>query len=384
MKGWQTRPLGEVCELVNGAPFKPTDWDGSGLPIVRIQNLNDPSKPFNYTSKTLPERFRVRPGDTLLSWSGTPGTSFGCFRWNGPDGWLNQHIFNVRLKQGISPAFFIYQINSKLNELIAKAHGGVGLQHITKGALSAVTVVVPPLSEQNRIVNLLDQADSLRKTRAEADSRTAALIPALFHEMFGNSRFTRVPVGELTSLVTSGSTPRGGREVYVNRGPYFIRSQNVQMNRFDLSDVACLPAAVHEQMARTKVKSGDVLLNITGASIGRVAWVDTLDREANVSQHVCLIRPILESLDSVYLSVFISLPTTQRLILQVQAGASRQALNHQQVRALEIPLPPIRLQREFSQHVTDGRELEAAQAISRRRLDDLFQSLLHRAFSGQL
>ncbi len=67
-KGWRKENLGELCDLVNGAPFKPSDWDGSGLPIVRIQNLNDPTKPFNYTSKKLAEKFRVRPGDTLLSW----------------------------------------------------------------------------------------------------------------------------------------------------------------------------------------------------------------------------------------------------------------------------------------------------------------------------
>src|ERR1041385_7585969 len=165
MKRWPTKPLGEICDLVNGAAFKPNDCDGSGLPIVRIQNLNDPTKPFNYTSKKLPEKFRVRPGDTLLSWAGTPGTSFGCFQWNGPEGWLNQHIFNVRLNKEVLPRFFIYQVNSKLDELIAKAHGGVGLQHVTRGVLMAVEMVVPPLIEQGRVVKLLDEAEELRKLR---------------------------------------------------------------------------------------------------------------------------------------------------------------------------------------------------------------------------
>jgi len=121
----------------------------------------------------------VKHGDTLLSWSGTPGTSFGCFRWDGPEAWLNQHIFNVHLGADVLPPFFIYQVNSKLEELIGKAHGGVGLQHITKGALSSVRLTVPPLPEQERIVKLLDEADELRKLRAQADRRTAALIPAL-------------------------------------------------------------------------------------------------------------------------------------------------------------------------------------------------------------
>jgi|SRR5882762_586883 len=384
MNRWPTKPLGEVCELINGRAFKPNEWQDAGLPIIRIQNLNDSTKPFNYTTQALPEKFRVKQGDTLLSWSGTPGTSFGCFRWNGPEGWLNQHIFNVRLRVEVLPAFFIHQVNSKLSELIGKAHGGVGLQHITKGALSSVKIAVPPLAEQERIVKLLDEADELRKLRSQADRRTFDLIPALFHEMFGGSHFKPACVEELTSLVTSGSTPRGGDEVYVDEGPYFIRSQNVQMNRLDLSDAACLTPEMHKQMARTKVATGDVLLNITGASIGRVAWAHKLEREANVSQHVCLIRPKPDLLNPAYLSVFISLSTSQRLILQIQAGASRQALNHQQVRAIEIPLPPLSLQEEFASRGAEIRKLEAKQAASRERLDALFQSMLHRAFRGEL
>jgi type I restriction enzyme S subunit len=255
---------------------------------------------------------------------------------------------------------------------------------LNRNTLYSQPVPVPPLAEQERIVKLLDEADELRKLRAQADHRITELIPALFHEMFGGRKFKPIRLGELTSLVTSGVTPRGGDEVYVNEGPYFIRSQNVQMNRLDLSDVACLPVEIHEQMSRTKIAAGDVLLNITGASIGRVAWVDKLDREANVSQHVCLIRPKRDLLNSAYLSVFISLQSTQFFILQIQSGASRQALNHQQVRTLEIPLPPIALQNEFATRVAEIGAVQSEQTASRRRLDDLFQSTLHRAFQGEL
>ena len=202
--------------------------------------------------------------------------------------------------------------------------------------------------------------------------------------MFGDGMFKPIRVGDLTSLVTSGVTPRGGEEVYVSEGPYFIRSQNVHMNRLNLSDAACLPTEVHEQMGRTKVAARDVLLNITGASIGRVAWVEKLDREANISQHVCLIRPNPDLLRAPYLSFFISLQTTQRFILQIQAGASRQALNHQQVRELEIPLPPMPLQKEFARRVSEILQLESGQTASRLRLEALFHSLLHRAFNEEL
>ncbi len=183
-KGWPIKTLGALCELINGAPFKPSDWDGSGLPIVRIQNLNDSTKPFNFTSKQLSERFRVRPGDILLSWSGTPGTSFGCFRWKGPAGWLNQHIFNVKLKGGFDGEFFIQSVNARLNELIARAHGGVGLQHVTKGTLNAVEMLIPPLPLQKEFATRVSEIRRLESEQATSRRRLEDLFQSTLHRAF--------------------------------------------------------------------------------------------------------------------------------------------------------------------------------------------------------
>ncbi len=181
---WPKTNLGDLCELINGAPFKPSDWDGSGLPIIRIQNLNDSSKPFNYTSKKMPERFRVKPGDTLLSWSGTPGTSFGCFKWNGPEGWLNQHIFNVKLKIQVDGEFFICSVNARLDELIAKAHGGVGLQHVTKGTLNSVGMLIPPLPGQNEFSKRVNEIREMEVAQSASRQRLDDLFQSMLHRAF--------------------------------------------------------------------------------------------------------------------------------------------------------------------------------------------------------
>ena len=181
---WPKANLGELCELVNGVPFKPSDWDGSGLPIVRIQNLNDSAKSFNYTSKKLAEKFRVRPGDILLSWSGTPGTSFGCFNWNGPEGWLNQHIFNVRLKTQVDGEFFIHSVNARLGELIAKAHGGVGLQHVTKGTLNEVEMLVPSLVLQKEFAARVSEIRAMQAEQAASRCRLDDLFQSMLHRAF--------------------------------------------------------------------------------------------------------------------------------------------------------------------------------------------------------
>jgi type I restriction enzyme S subunit len=182
--GWPKSCLGECCELINGAAFKATDWNGVGLPIIRIQNLNEPTKAFNYTSKHLPEKFRVRPGDILLSWSGTPGTSFGCFRWDGPEGWLNQHIFNVKLATDLDGEFFIHSVNARLNELIAKAHGGVGLQHVTKGVLDSVELLIPPLLMQKQFADRVNEIRRLEAGQAASRLRLEALFQSLLHRAF--------------------------------------------------------------------------------------------------------------------------------------------------------------------------------------------------------
>lgn len=183
-KGWQQDRLDSICSLVNGRAFKPEEWEEEGMPIIRIQNLNDAAKPFNYTRQVLPEKFRVRSGDILFSWSGTPGTSFGCFRWAGPDGWLNQHIFNVRLTGGLEGEFFIAQVNLKLGELIDKAHGGVGLQHVTKGMVDETLLIIPPMKLQREFAHRVSAVEKLTTTQRASLAGLDALFASLQHCAF--------------------------------------------------------------------------------------------------------------------------------------------------------------------------------------------------------
>jgi restriction endonuclease S subunit len=383
MKRWLTKPLGEVCDLVNGAPFKPSDWDGSGLPIIRIQNLNDPTKPFNYTSKNPAEKFRVRPGDTLLSWSGTPGTSFGCFRWDGPEGWLNQHIFNVHLNAEVLPPFFIYQVNSKLEELIGKAHGGVGLQHITKGALSSVKITVPPLADQDRIVKLLDEADDLRKLRSQADRHTTALIEAVFHKMFGdvqrNSKEWPIKVvGDLCDLVR-GSSPRPKSDPrYYGGAIPRLMIEDITRDGWLVTPRVDSLTELGATMSRP-VKAGTIVMAVSG----NIGLCGQLAVDACIHDGFVAFKDLRADL---VLPLFFGIAMSQmrQAHQRNQAGAIFQNITTTDVKAMVIPLPPLSLQGDFCQRVAEIRGLEGEQAVSRRRLDDLFQSMLHQAFEGDL
>jgi type I restriction enzyme S subunit len=156
-RGWAEAPIGSLCTLNNGRAFKPTEWTTEGIPIVRIQNLNNPDAAYNHFSGEFDERYHLRGGELLFAWSGTPGTSFGAHVWRGGEAVLNQHIFRVDFDESsLEKRFLRYAINRKLEELISIAHGGVGLRHVTKGKFENTLVAVPPLNEQKRISDKLD------------------------------------------------------------------------------------------------------------------------------------------------------------------------------------------------------------------------------------
>ena len=183
---WTLIPAGDLVHLINGRAFKPSDWQSTGLPIIRIQNLNNPNAPFNYYEGELMEGHKVSTGDMLLSWSGTPGTSFGAFIWNRGEAALNQHIFKVIIYcGGIDKQYLKMAINACLEALIGSARGGVGLKHVTKGQIEALQIPLPPLEEQKRIVAkvdelmaLCDKLEALRQKRENLckNTRAAALL----------------------------------------------------------------------------------------------------------------------------------------------------------------------------------------------------------------
>lgn len=154
---WKWVHIGDIFDLVNGKAFKPSDWSDKGIPIVRIQNLNDPSAPYNYCSASCEDKYYLHGGELLFSWSGTPGTSFGAFIWNGGEAVLNQHIFIAHPKIKADKFYLMYALNAELKIFVEKAHGGAGLKHITRKEFDACFLPIPPLAEQKRIVAKIEE-----------------------------------------------------------------------------------------------------------------------------------------------------------------------------------------------------------------------------------
>jgi type I restriction enzyme S subunit len=153
-------------------------------------------------------------------------------------------------------------------------------------------------------------------------------------------------IGEVSSKTGSGSTPRGGKEVYKDAGVPFLRSQNVYDDGLRLDDVAYIDRDTHDRMSGTKVLGGDLLLNITGGSIGRCCRVPDDFEEANVSQHVAIIRPAVSGCTDFLHRVILS-PYFQAFIFNQQTGAGRGGLPKNRMDRIAVALPPLAEQRRI-------------------------------------
>ena len=193
-----------------------------------------------------------------------------------------------------------------------------------------------------------------------------------------------IRLGNISNRIGSGSTPRGGKSVYTGSGIPFLRSQNVWNHGLELSDVAYIPEEIHQKMSNTVVQPNDVLLNITGASLGRCTIYPDGLGEANVSQHVTIIRPT-DAPTSFYLHLCLLSPYIQELVWGRQVGMAREGLSKKVLELFEIPLPPLaeqkRIVAKVDQLMNLCDELETRLNQSKKDSETLMQAVLYEAFS---
>lgn len=157
--GWIAVTYNDVAEYINGRAFKPEEWESNGLPIIRIQNLNEPSAPFNYSNNRFEKKYQVQKGDLLFAWA----ASLGVYIWKGQNAWLNQHIFKVIPYPFIEKEYLYHALSASINDFYQKSHGS-GMVHITRKQFVNMPLLLPPIDEQKRIIkaikayyNILDE-----------------------------------------------------------------------------------------------------------------------------------------------------------------------------------------------------------------------------------
>lgn len=402
-------PLGILGRYINGRAFKPKEWENQGLPIIRIQNLNDPLAAFNYSRGEYDARFKVRNGDLLIAWS----ASLGAFIWNGNDAWLNQHIFRVEPDLRIcTKKFLLYAVQQAIRELYGKAHGS-GMVHVTKPVFEGHKVPVPPLIEQRRIaatvemllnrVNLLQQrleTTSLVLKRFRQSVLAAACsgrLSAHWREQHstGNGDNEELPtgwrsaaIGEVIENLKYGTSQKCTYEKY---GVPVLRIPNIAEGVIDHSDLkyADLPARERQQLS---LEVGDLLLIRSNGSVslvGKTALVREEERGFAYAGYLIRLRPKRCEVLPEYLNLALaSYEVRSQIELGARSTSGVNNINSEEVADLRFALPPLNEQAEIivrSQALLAiADRIESRYKAAKTRIDGLSQSILARAFRGEL
>lgn len=261
--------------------------------------------------------------------------------------------------------------------------------------LKQIVIPVPELDIQMKIVKCLDKANELIDKRKKQIDILDELVKSKFIEMFGDP--INNPMGwqvkklkDISTKILSGNTPKGGSEVYVDSGIMFFRSQNVWKNKLVLDDIAYIDEDTHNKMLKSSLKHRDILMTKTGrintenSSLGRAAMYLGEDDKANINGHVYLIRLKEEILNEFILFILTSKEYRGYIRSVCVGGIDKRQLNKEHIEDFPIIFPPIEQQKEFVTYVKQVDKLKFQMEKSLEELQYNFNSLMQRAFNGEL
>ncbi len=368
-EGWPVERMKFHVPIQAGYAFKSEDFQIDGVPVIRMANLKETRLELSDAmriprDKTLAE-FALKEGDVLMGMSGSIGLT-ALVRASDLPCQLNQRVGRFRFRTNqLLREFLRYFVRSQVfKEPIVLNSTGTAQLNVSPDEIGNVCTPIPDMHEQRAIAEFLDRetarideliAKKERLIGLLEEKRAALITHAVTRGLnpdaplrdSGIEWLGQIPahwqgwrLKHLAKKIGSGKTPRGGAEAYAASGVAFLRSQNVQFGGLDLSDVAFIDEATDQEMASTRVTPGDTLLNITGASLGRCCIFARKVERANVSQHVCIIRPNTNKIKPEFLTAAMVSRVAQSQIFAGEVGVSREGLSFDEVGAIVLPLPP--------------------------------------------
>lgn len=391
---WERVRLGEVCNMKSGGTpsRKKSSFFGGNIKWCKISDIENATEGIVYdTEEKITEEGlsdingRIfSEGTLLLAMYG----SVGKVAFINEQMSVNQAILGINIKNLdiLDSKFLYYWFIGERRNLVNKAVG-VTLKNISKGIVESLTIPLPPMSVQKEIVEKLDKAAAIREKSKALLAHYDALAESLFIELFGDpisneKGWEKKKLGEVCVKIGSGATPRGGRESYLSEGISFIRSLNVYDREFKYKDLAFIDENQAYDLRNVIVEEGDVLFNITGASVCRSCVIPLNVLPARVNQHVSILRCKKDIVNPIFLNAQLVSDSkkNQLIALSKIAGATREAITKVQLENEEILIPPLSLQVKFAEMVENIEEQKARAKAEIEQSEAVFQALLQESF----
>lgn len=360
---------------------KPDIIADSGISFINSTN--------EYISETARSKARIVERDTVfVTCIGSIG-KVGIAE--GREYAFNQQINAIEVNEKAISKYLAYNLLSNKNRLVSMANAPV-VPIINKTHFENFEIFIDEnIHNQKKIVNILDKANQINKLKRSQLNELDNLIKSRFVEMFGDPventmNWKMYKLGDLSVQINSGNTPKGGEQVYVDKGITFFRSQNVWKDRLEMDDVAFIDEDTHRSMKRSSLKHGDILMTKTGrintenSSLGRAALYLGEDDAANVNGHVYFIRLKPDVNNKFILKILVSKEYLGYIRSVCVGGIDKRQLNKNHIEDFPIICPPRDMQNKFIDFVQIIEKLKAEVQKSLNETQILFDSLMQKYF----
>ncbi len=403
-KDWEIKFLSEACKVfADGDWIESKDQSSDGIRLIQTGNIGfgyfkDKVDKSRFISEDTFKRLRcteIKAGDLLVSRLPDPVGKSCIIPETNTKMITGVDCTIIRPKDFLLSEFLCYyQMSDKYLKDVQIGVSGATRQRISRKNLGQIKIPIPPLSEQLKIVSILDDAfESIERAKSNAEQNlknAKELFESYLQGVFENKEdgWKEIILEEATELISKGSSPKWQGINYVDEpGVLFITSENVGENTLLLKEKKYVEDKFNQKEKKSILKNGDVLTNIVGASIGRTAIFD-LDENSNINQAVCLIRCKEKILNNEFLTYLLNSPFVKIHLHENEVNNARANLSLGFFRSLVIPLPKLEVQKKIVEKIKSfhiiTKDLEVVYQNKIDNIIELKKSILQKAFNGEL
>jgi restriction endonuclease S subunit len=389
---WDKKRIKDFAKVVTGGTpsTKNKDyWSGGTIPWLNSGELNQDIvlKSGNFITEDglKNSAAKMMPPDTVLI--ALTGATTGVVGYLTFAACANQSVTGILPSESHYPKYLYYYLKSIRQKVLDLSYGGAQY-HISQGFVQNIEVPLPPLPEQKRIAAILDHADAIRRKNREIFEKYNQLAQSVFLEMFGdphlnNKGWPKKRLGDLCKVTKLAGFEYTQYVRYKDAGEIIvIRGLNVKDGKLKLDEVKFIDKEISDLLFRSKLYENDVVMTYIGVNIGDVAIIRE-NEKYHLAPNVAKITPLdFNVLDSTFLMKMLQFHRLQ--FQKYTTNTAKQALNMGNIRELEIQLPSIQLQRKYTEVFNNIDSLKEKIIMQRGKSEELFQSLLQRAFRGEL